>query len=108
MPNDPTENGGTTQIPPDYRQLSGSDRVSAPGAKLLGPAPLDETVSVRIIVRPRPDGPPMPDLEYFQKTPLAQRKYPTVEEFANLYGSAQVDLDKVVNFATSRAYRLPM
>jgi Pro-kumamolisin, activation domain len=97
----PTKNDGTTQIPPGYRQLNGSDRAPAPGAKLLGPAPLEETVSVRIIVRPRPDGPPMPNLDYFQKTPLGQRKYPTVEEFANLYGSAPADLDKIVNFATS-------
>jgi hypothetical protein len=62
---------------------------------------LDEVVSIRIVVRPRPDGPPMPNLDYFQKTPMGQHRYPTVEEFAALYGSAQGDLDKVANFVTS-------
>ncbi|MGA7217640.1 MAG: S53 family serine peptidase [Candidatus Sulfotelmatobacter sp.] len=88
-------------VPSGYLPILGSERTMVAGANLLGPAPLDEMVSIRIVVRPRPDGPPMPDQNYFHRTPLGARRYPTVEEFAALYGSAQADLDRVIAFITS-------
>ena len=39
-------------IPPNYRRLAGSELVSAPGARLVGPADPNEILSVSIYVRP--------------------------------------------------------
>src|SRR5215469_16571971 len=89
----------TMNIPEGYQRIEGSERRIAPGARLIGPADPNETVSITIIVRRRPDGPPMPDMDYWAKTPPGQRKFLSHEEFAVRHGAAQADLDAVVNFA---------
>jgi len=88
-------------IPEGYQRIEGSERRIAPGARLIGPADPNETVSVTIIVRRRPDGSPMPEMDYWTKTPPGQRKFLSHEEFAVRHGAAQADLDAVVNFARS-------
>jgi kumamolisin len=87
------------EIPEGYRRIEGSERQVAPEARLVGSADPNETFSVTIIVRRRPDGPPMPDLHHWSKTPPGQRKFLSQEEFAARHGAAQADLDAVANFA---------
>jgi hypothetical protein len=79
-------------IPSDYRPLPGSE---------LGPADPTETVSVTIVLRRRPDGPPVPDHAYFATTPLNRRRRLSQAEFAANYGAAPDDLAQVTDFARS-------
>ena len=89
-------------IPAQYRRLEGSERYPAPGARLVGPADPNELLSVTIIVRRRPDAPPLPDLEYWQTTPPQSHTFLSREEFAAIYGAAEEDLQRVADFVRSR------
>src|SRR5690349_24503657 len=82
-------------IPQNYRRLEGSERLAAPSAKLLGPADKDESFKVTIVVRRRPDGPPLPDTDAF----LAPRNPMSHDEFVAKYGADPKDIAKVVDFA---------
>ncbi|HUB81304.1 MAG TPA: S53 family peptidase [Bryobacteraceae bacterium] len=90
-----------THIPDDYIALEGSDRAPAKGAARVAPADPNEKVTVRIYVRRRPDGPPLPDHAYWAKTPPGQRTYVPKDQFAQLYGASPEDLNKVHTFAAS-------
>jgi hypothetical protein len=92
----------TPPIPADHVQLKGSERRPSPNAKLLGPADPDETFRVTIVLRRRVDGPPIPDFDYFAKTPLSQRRRMPEDEFAANYGAAPDDIAKVVDFANGQ------
>ena len=81
--------------------LTGSERPLPPGATLLGPLDPASTVQFTFVVRPRPGSEPLPGFDYWQRTPLAGRRYPSVAEFAKKYGAAQSDLDAVAAFARS-------
>lgn len=87
--------------PMNYVALTGSERKPAKGATRVGAADPTERLSVRIYVRRRPDGPPMPDHEHWMKTPPGQRAFVSGEQFAQLYGASQEDLNKVQAFAAS-------
>jgi len=86
----------------NFVALPGSERPLAPGAVLLGPADPASTVQLTLIVRPQPGSEPLPSLDYWQKAPLGNRRYPSVEEFADKYGAAQSDLDAVASYARSQ------
>jgi kumamolisin len=89
-------------IPKGYRQLKGSERRPAKGAKLLGPADAKETISVTIAVRRRPGGPPVPGMDHFLNTPPSRRRRMPPEEFAAKYGATEDDLARVAAFAQSQ------
>jgi kumamolisin len=89
------------EIPAGYQRLEGSERRVRRGARLLGPAGGDEKLSVSIRVRRKPGAPPLPDQEYWVKTPPGKRKFISRAEFAESYGAARVDLDRVAEFARS-------
>jgi kumamolisin len=93
------------QIPKGYRELEGSERHPASDAKLLGPADGRETIRVTVLVRRRPDGPPMPGAEYFLRPP-AERTRLSEEEFAARYGASDEDLAKVTAFAETHSLRV--
>jgi kumamolisin len=82
-----------------YRQLPGGECRPGPRAKLLGPAKDTETLTVTIVLRRRPDGPPVPDYSYYLTTPPAQRRRLSNAEFARKYGADEADIDKVTDFA---------
>src|ERR1700741_2924617 len=90
------------EIPANYRAIEGSRRAPAPGARLVGPADPAETLSVSIRVRRRPGAPVLPEATAVGADPVGQRKFLSREEFAEIYGAAQTDLDKVVSFAGDR------
>jgi kumamolisin len=89
-------------VPKGYNELEGSERRPAENAKLLGPADAKETIRVTVLVRRRPDGPPMPGPDYFLKPP-AERPRLSGEEFAARYGASDEDLAKVTAFAEGRS-----
>jgi Pro-kumamolisin, activation domain len=88
-----------TDIPAQYRRLEGSERRPIPGARRVGPANPNEHFSVSIYVRPRPDGPPLPDMEHWMTPRRGSREFLSQAEFARQYGAEQADLDKVSAFA---------
>ena len=85
-------------LPADYVALEGSERQASPTARRLGPADPGEALSVTIVLRRRPDGPPVPRAEEFLSLPLAQGRRLSAEEFAAAYGAAQADIDQVTAF----------
>lgn len=88
-------------IPENYRPLPGSERRPGPGSKLLGPARATDTIKVTIVLRRRPEGPPLPGFSYFRDTPPSERRRLSTEEFAQTYGAQQSDVEKITNFAAS-------
>jgi kumamolisin len=86
-------------IPANYQPLEGSERRPSPGAKLLGAAHPNETLSVTIVLRRRSDGPAMPDIDSFSAIPPSQRPRLSVDEFAAKYGASPKDTHRVVEFA---------
>ena len=89
------------RAPRGYVQLKGSERRPAPGSKLVGPVDPNERFSVIICVRRRSDGPPMPDHDYYAKTPPSQRRRLSQAEFAAKYGASPDDIVAVTRFATA-------
>ncbi len=87
------------EIPPHYQRLEGSELRPAPNAKFLGPADPNETIRVTLALRRRPDGPPVPDFDYFAKVPPAHRPRLSQEEFAAKYGAAPDDIARTEGFA---------
>jgi Pro-kumamolisin, activation domain len=92
----PDEN--KTPVPSDYERLEGSERRPSPTARRMGPSDPNENITVTIVLRRRPDGPPLPKPEDFLKIPPAQRSRMSAEEFARTYGASQEDIDKVTEF----------
>ncbi len=89
-------------IPANYRRLEGSERHPEPGTRFIGPADPNESLSVTIVLRRRPDGTPMPDLDSFAAMPLDRRQRLTGDEFAAKYGASQDDIDRVTEFAKAQ------
>jgi kumamolisin len=85
----------------ELRAIKGSERPRSEHSRLLEPLDIKEQLSVTFILRSRPDGPPLPDLEYWRKTPPGERTFLSPREFAEKYGASQADLDAVANFAES-------
>ncbi len=96
----------TAIIPKNYVRLDGSERRPGPSARLLGPAKNDETMTVTIVSRRRPDGPRVPDHSYYRDTPPAERPRLSSEEFARKYGADQADIDKVTAFVAGHGLKV--
>lgn len=85
----------------DHAPLAGSERPLHPSAKRLGPVNPNERLSITFLLRSRPDGEPVPGLEYWQRTPLGRRNYLSVAEFARVHGAHPDELAAVAALATS-------
>jgi hypothetical protein len=79
--------------------LAGSERRRPKTHKLVGPVPGDELIGVTVVVRARPDGPSLPDLEDWQRIPAADRHFLSPDEYAQKHGAAEEDLAAVGVFA---------
>ena len=77
-----------SEIPKGYKRLEGSQRHPSKNAELLGPADPNEQFEVTIVLRRRTDGAPLPDFDYFMKTPPQDRQRMPQESFATKYRSA--------------------
>jgi len=71
--------------------LEGSARPHPPESQLLGDVEESKQVGFTVLVRPKAGAPELPDLEFWEKTPLNQRTFPTPEEFSEKYGSSEED-----------------
>lgn len=69
------------------------------GAKRTGPADPNTTLTVTLYLRRRADAPPLPDLAYWEQTPLAQRRYIDRSQFAAIYGASSQDILAATKFA---------
>jgi kumamolisin len=94
------------EIPLDYVALDGSERHPSPGATVTGPTDPGESVTVSIVLRRRPDGPPVPGFSYYASTPRSQRRRLSREDFAARFGAADDDIAKVVDFVTSHGLQV--
>jgi len=91
------------EVPEEYQPLEKSERYGAPGARRVGPANPQETLTVSIRVRRRPDAPALPDLA---ATPSSRRPYLSREEFAARYGADPKDLARVADFARGAGLKI--
>ena len=71
--------------------LANSARPHPQDAQLVGAVDPTQTVGFTLFIRPKATAPALPDLAYWQKTPLNERKFLSSEEFANTYGSSAED-----------------
>lgn len=92
--------------PKGYRWLEQSERHRANGARKLGSAKADETLSVSIRIRRNPAAPALPTLTDTAVKPSAERKILSREEFASTYGATRDDLDKVIAFAKNQGLKI--
>jgi len=95
-----------TEMPANYNSLQKSGRTPARGARRIGPANTQETLSVSIRVRRRSDAPPLPNT--LQLGPSAQRLGPTLtrQEFAAQYGADPADLQAIEQFAKTNGLQV--
>ena len=87
-------------------RLDGSERVHGPGARRIGPASPGETLHVIMILRPRRDAPPLPDMAHWAGTPPRMRSFPPREDVGAGYGAAEEDADKIAAFAKSSGLKI--
>jgi hypothetical protein len=93
-------------IPDGYVRLAGSERRASSKAKLAGHVDLNEKFKVTISLRRRKDGAPLPDFDYFMKTPPKLRKRFAPEEFAEKFGAHPDDIKAVVGFAEKHGLKV--
>lgn len=89
----PTKTGSTTRI-------EGSEFVSSANSSKLGSAAPQDVISFTVIIRRRQDGPPLPDLSYWQDAHPPQRRSYSIAEFAQLFGASKDDIGAVSAFLT--------
>jgi subtilase family serine protease len=96
MPNIAKEHG--SDIPEGYQNLPNSERRPSPGTKLVGPADPGESFSVTIVLRRRPDGPPIPAGDGELRAAWKPQPRMSQDEFAAKYGAAPEDVEMVTQF----------
>lgn len=87
---------------PELTTLSYSARPRHVSSKYIQEVNADEYITFTILVRRRPDGPILPDLEYWQNTSLLKREFLSTEQYIKMYGSSIEDMN---NVATSMEQR---
>jgi kumamolisin len=87
-------------IPSNYVQLEGSERRPSTTATLLGPANPDETITVTIVLRRRPDGPPLPGFSDIAESAAGSGRL-SADDFAEKYGASPSDIQAVSDFVRS-------
>ena len=90
--------GADMTIPKGYQRIEGSLRSPAHGARRIGDADPNETMSVTISVRRRPDAEALPDSATVASGPLGEQKFLSRKEFAERFGAAPKDLKLVEDF----------
>jgi len=67
-------------IPPGYAALTGSEPPRPANHTFIGSVDPSEIVDVTLLLRSRPDGPPLPDLEHWRQTAPSQRRFLTPDD----------------------------
>lgn len=89
-------------MPSGTLPLAGSQRPRPETHRLVGPLGADEKVAVTLVIRRKPGSPSLPDLNYWQTTPLRDQRILSPAEYTELYGAHRDDLSKVEAFFTAR------
>jgi hypothetical protein len=92
-------------LPEGYIPLEGSERHPAKEAKWLGASDEKEIITVSFVLRRRPDGPPLPDFDFYKTSPGKRRRI-TSEEFADKYGAHPDEIARVTRFAESAGLKI--
>ncbi len=90
------------RIPSGYKPLPGSERPQVPGSVLIGPVNGAEHVAATIRVRPRQEAPADHDFDHWQNTPPGKRQFLSAEEYMSTHGSAEEDINALVDFLASK------
>jgi hypothetical protein len=93
-------------IPPANQPIPGSARPPIPGSAPAGPVEPNERVKVTLLLRPKPGSREVPDLDHWQRTSPEKRQYLSAEEFGELHGAAQEEVDAVVEYLEARGLRI--
>jgi len=93
-------------IPPNYSPLAKTERRAARGARRIGPADPQETLSVSIRVRRRQDAPALPDAQQAGASRPWSGPILSREEFARTYGADPSDLEEMAQFARSNSLQI--
>lgn len=84
--------------PRNYRRLPGSERRPTAGARVLGECDEKEKFSVTIVLRRRPDGPPVPGPSHYLHVPPAERPRFSEADFAARFGAHPAEIERVSAF----------
>jgi kumamolisin len=98
MPRSP-RTPSNNDIPEDYLPIEGSERFHRVDTRRVGEASAEDILQLILILRPRLDTPPLPDLEEWEKTPLRLRSASSRPDRFDDYGASPEDADKVAAFA---------
>ncbi len=93
-------------IPTGYKPLPGSERPPRRGATLVGRVEKAERVGVTLLLRPHSDAPEEPGFEHWQATEPRSREHLSADQYMERYGSAEEDLQAVVDFVESKKLRV--
>jgi hypothetical protein len=92
-------------VPSEHNRVENSEQRPLPAAEYLGPADASEIVQVTIVLRRRPDGPPVPGFDHFT-SPLRRRPRLSAVEFAAKYGADPNEIASVAEFARNNGLRI--
>jgi kumamolisin len=88
-------------------KLPNSHRDPYPGSRLVGPADPNEIIDITVYVARRSKAMRLfPNIEDLGRTPIAERRYLTREEFAAMHGAAADDLARIGEFAEESGLRV--
>jgi hypothetical protein len=75
--------------------LAGSQRPRPSTHVLVGPADATQQATATLVVRRKPGAPELPDMNYWQNTPLRKQRILSVAEYTRIYGASPEDLATV-------------
>jgi kumamolisin len=88
---------------PDFtRWLAGSERPRPARHKHLGALDREEPVDFTLVVRRRPNGPPLPSVEKWRQAPMGKRPYVSAAEYAGIYGAEPAEVEMAAEFVRAR------
>jgi hypothetical protein len=94
-----TAKNNKSAIPEGYVQLRGSERRPPQTAKVVGEVDSKEKFAVTVVLRRRKDGPALPNLDHFTKTPPRRRARLSPVEFTERHGAHPDEMKAIEEFA---------
>jgi hypothetical protein len=101
MPSESQPAQNANSVSTGHVPIHGTERHVARHVRMIGPADPNEKFNVTVVLRRRPDGPPIPAPEALAKVPAPQRHRMPEAEFAAKYGADAADIAAVVKFAAA-------
>ena len=85
-------------LPRPERLTTVAEHWPMPGATVLGEVHPADRFEVGVVLRRRPDGPALPDIDKLGRQPVRQRHHLTSEEFEARFGASPADAAAVTEF----------